>query len=78
MVRSASRWLIPKAAASDLLVEEEFLPDRAFRCRIGDLAAFPVECVQHDRHVHAKPAVGAPEEEEFESPLALGDEFAGR
>ena len=71
-------WLLHKPAAGDLLVEEEFLPDRAFRCRIGDLAAFLVECVQHDRHVHAKPAVGAPEEEEFESPLALGDEFGGR
>ena len=69
-------WLLHKPAAGDLLVEEEFLPDRAFRCRIGDLAAFLVECVQHDRHVFAKPAVGAHEEEKFESPLALGEEFA--
>lgn len=70
-------WLIDKPASGDLLVEDEFLPEHAFRCRMGDLGAFLVECVAHDRYVGAKPAVGAPEEEKFESPLALGEEFAG-
>lgn len=69
-------WLIDKPAAGDLLVGEELLPEKAFRCRIGDLGTFLVECAQYDRHVRAKPAVGAPEEEKFESPLALGEEFA--
>ncbi|WP_228242297.1 NAD(P)-dependent oxidoreductase [Porphyrobacter sp. GA68] len=70
-------WLIDKPAAGDLLVQEEILPDQAFRCRIGDLAAFLVECARNDLHVHAKPAVGTPEADKFESPLALGKEFAG-
>lgn len=69
-------WLIDKPAAGDLLVHEETLPDQAFRCRIGDLGAFLVDCARRDLHVRARPAVGAPEDEEFESPLALGKEFA--
>ncbi|ARU16660.1 NAD(P)H-binding protein [Croceicoccus marinus] len=69
-------WLINKPASGDLLVEEEFLPKLAFRCRMGDLGAFLVDCVQNNLHIRKKPAVGAPEEEKFESPLALGEEFA--
>lgn len=70
-------WLIDKPAAGDLLVEEEFLPEEAFRCRMGDLGGFLVRCVSEGRHIRGKPAVGAPEEDKFESPLALGPEFAG-
>ncbi len=70
-------WLIDKPASGALLVENEHLPEEAFRCRVGDLGAFLVECAQDDQYVLAKPAVGAPEDEKFESPLALGAEFAG-
>ena len=60
-----------------MLVNEEHLPQEAFRCRIGDLGAFMVDCVKNEKHVRGKPAVGAPEDEKFESPLALGEEFVG-
>ena len=70
-------WLIEKPANGELLVDEENLPQEAFRCRIGDLGAFMVDCVKNEKHVRAKPAVGAPEDEKFESPLALGEEFVG-
>jgi len=69
-------WLIDKPASGELLVEEEFFPEQAFRCRPGDLGAFLVDCVANARQIHRKPAVGAPEEEQFESPLALGKAFA--
>ena len=70
-------WLIEKPANGELLVDEEHLPQEAFRCRIGDLGAFMVDCVKNEKHVRGKPAVGAPEDEKFESPLALGEEFVG-
>lgn len=69
-------WLIDKPASGELLVEEQFLPEQAFRCRHGDLGAFLVDCIANGRQIGRKPAVGAPEEEEFESPLALGEAFA--
>lgn len=70
-------WLIDKPASGALLVEDEFLPTEAFRCRIGDLGAFLIECLQDDRYVRRKPAIGAREDEKFEGPGALGAEFAG-
>ena len=70
-------WLIDKPASGALQVKEEFLPEDAFRCRQGDLGEFLVRCIKDGSHIRGKPAVGAPEEEKFESPLALGEEFAG-
>lgn len=70
-------WLIDKPASGSLLEDEALLPEEAFRCRIGDLGAFLIECLQDDRYVRRKPAIGAPEDEKFESPRALGAEFAG-
>lgn len=66
-------WLLDEPAQGTLLTGEERLPEGAFRCREGDLARFLVESVLEDRHIGRKPAIGAPETHEHESPAALGE-----
>jgi hypothetical protein len=66
-------WLLDEPARGNLLMGEERLPDGAFRCREGDLARFLVDCVMEGREIGRKPAIGAPDASEHESPAALGE-----
>ena len=68
-------WLLDEPYTGDAVITDERLAEGCFRCRHADLAASLLEFVCEDTWINAKPAIGRPEAERFESPGAIKAEL---
>ena len=68
-------WLLDEPYTGEAVITDERLADGCFRCRHADLAASLLEFVLEDTWINAKPAIGRPENESFESPAAIKAEL---
>ncbi|QQN75195.1 NAD(P)-dependent oxidoreductase [Croceicoccus sp. YJ47] len=68
-------WLLDEPYTGEAVITDERLAEGCFRCRHADLAASLLEFVCEDTWINAKPAIGRPEAEHFESPATIKAEL---
>ena len=68
-------WLLDEPYTGEAVITDERLAEGCFRCRHADLAASLLDFVCEDIWINAKPAIGRPEAEQFESPAAIKAEL---